>query len=182
MQLITLAVIGFLINMKVKATTKNDILSSSTFENEVFDMIRSVQIDSAGVLHLDDDGVLRSYDRAGNVLDYRRFNSSHLMTVANQYSGDLQSHLFEVWDGVDSFEVEEQQIWNPVNNPYQSLFPRQGMSDRRTYSPLTRRVECDTVWCDSHETCHHHRCFYCFFIDRVADGHCRGYGAREDGG
>ncbi|EGC49353.1 conserved hypothetical protein [Histoplasma capsulatum var. duboisii H88] len=65
------------------------------------------------------------------------------MTVANQYSGDLQSHLFEVWNSVDSFAVEEQQIWNPVNNPYQSLFPKQGTSDRRAYSPLTPRVECE---------------------------------------
>lgn len=145
-------------------------------------MIRSVQIDSTGVLHLDDDGVLRSYDGAGNVLDYRRFNSSHLMTVANQYSGDLQSHLFEVWNSVDSFAVEEQQIWNPVNNPYQSLFPKQGTSDRRAYSPLTPRVECESVRCENHETCHRSHCFYCFFIDRVADGHCRGYGGRGDGG
>lgn len=138
-------------------------------------MIRSIQIDSTGVLHLDDDGVLRSYDGAGNILDYRRFNSSHLMTVANQYSGDLQSHLFEVWDGVDSFAVEEHQIWNPVNNPYQSLFPKQGTSDRRAPSPLTPHVNrCEKIRCNTHETCHANSCFYCFLLDHVANGHCRG--------
>ncbi|KAG5291382.1 hypothetical protein I7I50_08175 [Histoplasma capsulatum G186AR] len=161
--------------------TGNTTLSSELnriIKRDVYDMLSSVETDTNGILHLADDGILRSFDETGNVLDYRRLNNSHLRAIASLYSKDINNHLLNIWNNIDGFEVEEKVIWHPSTDLYplpllqksQSIF-----SPIRHHSLLHRIIPCADVHCTGHTTCRDMGCERCILPDKIASGRCSFY-------
>ncbi|KKZ64867.1 hypothetical protein EMCG_09244 [[Emmonsia] crescens] len=131
-----------------------------------------------GILHIGDDGVMRSFDEVGNVIDYARLNSTHLMTIAGWYSNGTQDHLQNVWANVDSFLVDEAQIWSPPEH----LLPAQLSTELPAarvsvpeVNPLTSRqviVHCPFISCTGHTRCRQYGCTECVIVDKVYSSTC----------
>ncbi|OAX82559.1 hypothetical protein ACJ72_03091 [Emergomyces africanus] len=129
-----------------------------------------------GILHLGDDGILRSFAENGTVIDYARLTVSQLMTVADWSSGEQRSHLQAIWANVNSFEVEDDQIWSPPVNllpvtmrepPPDSPAPQNEL-DLRMIPPLL----CQDIQCRNHMACRRRGCERCFIQDAIAKGFC----------
>ncbi|QSS52508.1 hypothetical protein I7I53_08167 [Histoplasma capsulatum var. duboisii H88] len=145
------------------------IVTELISKREVYDMLYSVETDTNGILHLADDGILRSFDETGNVIDYRRLNNSHLRAVASLYSKDINDYLLNIWNNIDGFAVEEKAIWHPPTDlyPLPLLQKSQSISSSITHHSLLHRiVYCADVHCTGHSTCRNVDCELCIIVDQ----------------
>ncbi|OAX85406.1 hypothetical protein ACJ72_00217 [Emergomyces africanus] len=76
-----------------------------------------------GFTHVGNDGVVRSYNGKGEVIDAARLTPQQLVAVAQEApSADEKKHLLDVWANVDSSKVNETQMWNPPQHVLPSRF------------------------------------------------------------
>ncbi|KAK1063500.1 hypothetical protein LTR12_006612 [Friedmanniomyces endolithicus] len=69
-----------------------------------------ILIDPLGFIHVANDGVERSYDANGTVIDYRRLSNDQLTRMA----ATLSTEMMDVWKNVDGNDVtSNSQIFNP---------------------------------------------------------------------
>lgn len=74
-----------------------------------------------GVLHIADDGVARSYNGQGEVIDALRMSKAALLNWADHYTNKTEkSELKEIWDKADSTSVQDHDVFHPAA----SLLPR----------------------------------------------------------
>lgn len=77
----------------------------------------SMQLPGDGFVHIADDGIARSYDERGVVVDYCRLSNDQLRSMMESLPPSIrhqQAHLKEVYEGVDGHDVTDKtQIWDP---------------------------------------------------------------------
>ncbi|KKZ63040.1 hypothetical protein EMCG_02610 [[Emmonsia] crescens] len=103
----------------------------TSMRNDPLDVIRQLKSDPDGLKHVGDDGILRSYDGNGSVIDYARFDQDQLMAIAGwAESPEEKDHLKNLWKNVTTLKVEENQIWappphlRPAVSKEQELYPQ----------------------------------------------------------
>lgn len=150
-------------------------------------VIASIQQVSDGVVHLGDDGVLRSFDGNMKVLDYVPFSPAQIQQAINRSTGKTLEHLQEVYNGIDGQAVTD---LNQLQNPGPELLPRAGEGydfeddvkelARRTEAPdvqLFKKAELrcpDGIRCSTNAQCAGlFFCASCFQADRIAIGRCQ---------
>lgn len=134
-----------------------------------------------GHLHLADDGVVRSYNDEGVVVDYVRLSnaqiSEYLDGIKLSYSSSDMRHFQEIFDNVDGLNVtDREQLANPPS------WLRPLALSARTRNPIfdvvgslqERQSRCVRLSCSSNEDCHFHFCFACLLFDRATFMRCRG--------
>lgn len=77
-----------------------------------------------GMVHLGDDGVLRSFDPNGTVLEYVRLSTNQIQQMLDSHG--RTDHYTEVFDGVDGREVTDLE---QLTNPGKHLLPRVPFTD-----------------------------------------------------
>lgn len=73
-------------------------------------------MDGAGIMHFADDGVVRSYDGNGKVVDYVRLTNAqllHSITYDGSADKDEIDQLTHAWTGVDGHDVSDATCLNP---------------------------------------------------------------------
>ncbi|PGH33178.1 hypothetical protein GX50_04020 [[Emmonsia] crescens] len=144
-------------------------------------IIPNLKSDLAGVLHLGDDGILRSFDGSGNVIDFARLDQPQLQAVIDWYSGDKdkQNHLQGLWANIDSSLVHEEQIWKPPQHilpTFISALPKAPlMSSAQNSNPLKLQARfCTALHCQIQEHCYLRDplCPRCFAVDSFPHGDC----------
>ncbi|QSS54563.1 hypothetical protein I7I53_02148 [Histoplasma capsulatum var. duboisii H88] len=84
--------------------------------SDISETVKKVKYDLNGVLHVDAEGILRSYDQEGNVIDYRRLDFNTLNNIAQLYAEENSNKLIDLWSNVDSSLVDEEQVWAPPSH------------------------------------------------------------------
>ncbi|QSS54234.1 hypothetical protein I7I53_01725 [Histoplasma capsulatum var. duboisii H88] len=172
-----LKIVIYLISATSSTTISSEL--NNIIKKEVYDMLYSVEIDTNGILHLADDGILRSFDETGNVLDYRRLNNTHLRAVAGSYSKDINNYLLNIWNNIDSFQVEEKAIWHPSPDLYPLPLLQKSQRPfspiKKHHSLLQRFPPCADIPCTGHKTCRDADCYRCLISDRIESGRCTLY-------
>lgn len=154
--------------------------------NDPLDVIRQLKGDPDGFKHLGDDGILRSYDGNGTVIDYARFDQDQLMAVAGWAgSPDEKDHLKNLWKDVDTLKVEENQIWAPPSHLRPAVLKEQGLYDQLRDEEEGRldsfegmkekrreQVRCRELYCPNKRACDLALCDDCLVIDSMRKGRC----------
>ncbi|KKZ58445.1 hypothetical protein EMCG_00936 [[Emmonsia] crescens] len=151
-------------------------------EVDVARVIPNLKSDLAGLVHLGDDGILRSFDGSGNVIDFARLDQTQLQAVINWYSGDKQdqAHLQGLWANIDSSRaLNEEQIWNPPQHilpTFISALPKAPlMSSAQESNPLKLHARfCTALHCQINSDCYLRDplCPRCFAVDSFPRGDC----------
>ncbi|OJD15360.1 hypothetical protein AJ78_04365 [Emergomyces pasteurianus Ep9510] len=143
-------------------------------------LIPNLKEDLSGVLHLGDDGILRSFNGDGLVIDYARFDQAQLQAVISWYSGDKekQKHLQQLWMNIDSSLITEEQILHPPQHllPAFITAPRASlMSSAEQHNPLKLFPRfCTQLHCQIQDHCFRldPLCPRCFAVDSFPHGDC----------
>ncbi|ODH47704.1 hypothetical protein GX48_06196 [Paracoccidioides brasiliensis] len=69
--------------------------------------------DDEGFLHVGPDGILRSFDRNGKVIDYNRLDEKQLLAVGNEIPQQID-YLKHLSANANSSQVDEDAIWTPT--------------------------------------------------------------------
>ncbi|KAB2573617.1 Lactobacillus up-regulated protein [Lasiodiplodia theobromae] len=83
------------------------------------ELLSSLKADDHGFVHLGNDGVLRSFDASGNVIDYRQLSPDQIRDSINMYDAigtEERNHLENVYRGVDGRQVPREKVLNPDEN------------------------------------------------------------------
>lgn len=122
-----------------------------------------------------EDGILRSFDGEGRVIDFVRLDSGHLMTLAGLFGGQ-KKELINIWQNVNSSEVTEDQIWSPPSNmlPAKSSDPEQTPVHQ---NDLRAERDCPEYHCPNTAYCRRVGCMLCAqppYVPSYAQSHCLG--------
>ncbi|EER36683.1 hypothetical protein I7I53_11651 [Histoplasma capsulatum var. duboisii H88] len=175
MKIITLYIIFWLSNLNISVFATLYTLINFQYDKDIHDMIYNIQKDTNGFLHLGDDGILRSYDEHNNVLDYRKFNKTHLTTVTNWYSNEGQIHLSTIWKDTDEIEIQKDQIWFPSKKLQPFSFSQQSVFSSQPHLALKARdtnIVCSLITCRTTSLCQGFGCSDCFVVDHHETGIC----------
>lgn len=85
--------------------------------NGVREVVAAMEKHKDGIMHLGDDGVLRSLAPNMTVLGYVKLAPGHIQHILDRQGRD--DHLTEVFDEVSGHDVHEEQ----PNNPGKHLWP-----------------------------------------------------------
>ncbi|KKZ65218.1 hypothetical protein EMCG_08926 [[Emmonsia] crescens] len=146
--------------------------------NKLGDILGSLGNHPDGLMHVGADGILRSFDGEGRVIDFARLDSGHLRTAAaSWFPGQKEEGLIDFWQNVDSSEVEEDQIWSP---PSHLLPPRfsdpEGFAQSELSTPNHQRLSirrdhvCGEFRCTRNSDCWPRDCTMCVTM-RCQGGH-----------
>ncbi|KAH7043774.1 hypothetical protein B0J12DRAFT_671778 [Macrophomina phaseolina] len=83
------------------------------------ELLFSLKADDHGVVHLGNDGVLRSFDASGNVIDYRQLSPDQIRDSIDMYDDidkGKREHLENIYRGVDGRQVPREKVLNPDEN------------------------------------------------------------------
>ncbi|PGH32370.1 hypothetical protein GX50_04850 [[Emmonsia] crescens] len=87
------------------------------------DVILNLKNDPHGIKHVGADGIARSYDVRGRVIDSARLTRSQLLAVAKSASSeDERKHLQGLWANVDPSKVDEAELWEPPQHVLPTRF------------------------------------------------------------
>ncbi|EEH37667.1 hypothetical protein PAAG_08085 [Paracoccidioides lutzii Pb01] len=94
--------------------------------------------DVDGFYHVGSDGILRSFDRNGMVIDFNRLNEKQLLAVGKELP-QQSNYLKELSANANSTQVDEDAIWSPTPSiPPPSLNKtKRGLVKRREGPPPT---------------------------------------------
>ncbi|OAX77721.1 hypothetical protein ACJ72_07977, partial [Emergomyces africanus] len=128
-----------------------------------------------------DDGVLRYFDEAGQVLDYIRLNRDQLLAVLNTYpfTENERKRLTKVWGATNSSQVSWDQIWQSTDlrTPHSADTESDGLKQDPDRDEVQQQEElwvtshfppgalkpswCNRIKCFDHNECELHECFHC---------------------
>lgn len=136
--------------------------------------------DPDGFFHLADDGVQRSYDASGNVIDYRQLTNAEIMSMIDALPAsraDMSSHLYAEFAEIDGTSVtDEAQLMDPsdhlrpqgADGESEDIAPR---SDNLAHSAKRdlegRSLYCLGKECTSSGACTFLGCSICQLYDRI---------------
>ncbi|OJD19858.1 hypothetical protein AJ78_00218 [Emergomyces pasteurianus Ep9510] len=146
-------------------------------QSSVSDILLNLVTVSNGFVHVADDKIVRSYDEDGTVLDYVRLSDDQLEEVLRQYPDSFREHLYAIWDGINSLEVDEEQIWNPPPHllpPDLTGDPDSGICELRAREVLKVQYLCRHLKCDNNAYCRANYCHSCIRFDG-ATGVCENW-------
>ncbi|KKZ63793.1 hypothetical protein EMCG_01897 [[Emmonsia] crescens] len=152
------------------------MLIVSTSQKDPAEIISNLQSHPDGFTHVGDDGIARSFDAKGKVIDFARLSNDQLTALAKRSSNaEDRDYLLGGWDGVDGWSVGLDQIWNPPRHllPHPpdseagSMDPTAmaargiGKSKRKPSSLKTRGPECYGHTCLTNQECQNIGCLNC---------------------
>ncbi|OJD13370.1 hypothetical protein AJ78_06182 [Emergomyces pasteurianus Ep9510] len=98
-------------------------ISGSQDGGSAVDVLVNLKSDPHGFKHVAKDGVARSYDRNGEVIDAERLSREQLLQVAaTAHSEDEKTNLRHLWANVDTSSIDEAQLWAPPKHLLPSRF------------------------------------------------------------
>lgn len=133
---------------------------------------RKLVLDPNGFVHVAGDGIARSYDGEGNVIDHHVLNNAQLLGHAADMFGDSETgrYLQHIWANVDGNNVPEEHRMNPPD----SLKPEQFRAGKEDQTPNeARQVEdellgkratpprCYKMFCHDTNSCRVAGCYAC---------------------
>ncbi|OAX78882.1 hypothetical protein ACJ72_06804 [Emergomyces africanus] len=129
-------------------------------------IVRRMKFDNEGLLQGGLDGILRSFDKRGNVIDSARLDSEQLMVMARALNNkELASH----WQNVNSSEVDENEVWSPEKHllPRRFTDPEEVEDAQMSAAPLHHNLiraskECQNIPCQVTLQCRAFNCRWCF--------------------
>ena len=153
------------------------------------DIKRDIVLHPDGVMHFGDDGVLRSYDGAKQVIDYFQLSPEQVHAFIERSKPHEKDHLWQVMGGADGRKVCQDEIFNPPDHIRTSWVPEGYLEKRTVCSPpgaaegtdmspavnstLEKRVECNEVACTNNKQCDNAVCFGgCIKRDCYTEGYC----------
>lgn len=138
--------------------------------------------DPEGFFHLADDGVQRSYDASGNVIDYRQLSNAEIMAMIAALPAtrsDMAEHLYAEFAETDGTTVtDEAQLLNPPKHLQPqggAAGSQEGIAAPKSDSPAHsakrdlegRSLYCLGKECTSTSACTFLGCHICQLYDRV---------------
>ncbi|EEH36663.2 hypothetical protein PAAG_07081 [Paracoccidioides lutzii Pb01] len=151
-------------------------------------LIRELQTDPHGFKHVGDDGIGRSYDRNGNVIDVLRLTNDELMQVAfTQTDPEAKKHLEEVWAGVNGHETPEKDLFSPPYNILPTRLTNPEFQDslqmveeenlallqkKNAKGGLTPNINCRAFTCRNSAFCLSQGCTSCVQYDKFMGMNC----------
>ncbi|OJD14627.1 hypothetical protein AJ78_05057 [Emergomyces pasteurianus Ep9510] len=150
-------------------------LIDSVIQQSLNEILRSLETTEDGVLHVGDDGIARSFNEFGVVIDFARLDREQLQSAMDLEPVTRHPHLQEVWAEVDSSKVDLNQIWSPPEH----LLPLQfrvtpAPQKRMPADELFRRSpqsHCINIECTGHRVCRQNSCTECVHVD-MGGSHC----------
>ncbi|EEH17235.2 hypothetical protein PABG_07322 [Paracoccidioides brasiliensis Pb03] len=117
--------------------------------------------DEEGFHHVGHDGILRSFDRNGKVIDYYRLDEKQLLAIGNEIPQQID-YLKHLSANANRSQVDEDAIWSPTPTiPTTSLKhkTKRGLIMKREPPPPTPRPD----------RCHMYGCrFLCTYVQRYS--------------
>lgn len=101
--------------------TNSDLSQNETDPHE---LMAALGKHDQGIVHLGDDGVLRSFAPNGTVLEYVKLSTNQIQQMLDSHG--RTDHLTEVYDGVDGREVTDLE---QLTNPGEHLLPKVPFTD-----------------------------------------------------
>ncbi|KKZ65654.1 hypothetical protein EMCG_08515 [[Emmonsia] crescens] len=148
-------------------------------ENDVVELIHRLKEDPYGFKHVADDGIARSYNRDGVVVDYVRLNEKQMMEVARWHPED-EGYLTSHWKSVNGLEVPESQVWSPPHHfrplvlRQPDLYEKMQQSAREPNLMERRYLHCSNLVCRSTAECKIGDCVSCIIFGPKPKGKCDG--------
>ncbi|PGH36556.1 hypothetical protein GX50_00593 [[Emmonsia] crescens] len=148
--------------------------------NDVNALAESMPTDPNGFQHIGDDGVMRSFNEAGQVMGYARVNRDGLLGfIADRKSiltPEEKAHLTELWSAVDSSQVNTEQIWQPSKELLPAVLKQQ-LVDKSPVKPSAglqkrRPLYCKRFSCRYNTDCKTVGCLTCTHVGRLEVGSC----------
>lgn len=132
---------------------------------------------------------MRSFAGTGEEIDFAPLSNKQLMAIAVSRR-DSKSHLEDVWQDVDGYNVPEEQIWSPAPELLPIVLRKlegHGLdpgnqtsghgfdqtnetSDPGQDGQLNQR--CEDLFCTKNRHCEQAGCFECVILDRHDLGNC----------
>ncbi|KAH8817454.1 hypothetical protein F5884DRAFT_748919 [Xylogone sp. PMI_703] len=169
------------------ALAQNHSKKAERSESTVHAIIHQMNVTDDGVVHIADDGVVRSFAGNGTVLAYHALSPTQLGGIINSTTNpDMKHHLQEVWTGVDGRSVDPSQLSNPPAELVDTL-PMFSKSEKRssgkvqstretnTFADVGRRTPCFNIACETAADCRRLtgcELSICILIDKSLDGKC----------
>lgn len=152
-----------------------------------------------GIIHLGDDGVLRTLDEHNptNVLAYKQLSPDEITQMLHAFPGQARQRLTDLFRGVDGRTVtDEKDLWHPgadILPPFQDGddddddFSQASVDGTRRRQPMTsaeealsklrrdeEQVACHNFACRTPINCRErdYRCTYCHRVDHYHVGVC----------
>ncbi|EEH08013.1 hypothetical protein HCBG_03302 [Histoplasma capsulatum G186AR] len=134
------------------------MISAIASRISVSEAMKGLEHDPNGLVDIGDDGILRSFDSRGTVIDYRRLTTDELHSLSKDFVKGNDERLLAMWANVDSSLVDEEQIWNPRQD-YIKQFVSEAATGRlksrakRDSLLSPREPHCTDFTCWSHSDC-----------------------------
>ncbi|OJD12547.1 hypothetical protein AJ78_06874 [Emergomyces pasteurianus Ep9510] len=130
------------------------------------DIMRRMRLDDEGLVDAGPDGILRSFDKRGRVIDFARLDHRQLMYTARALPNN--NGLAKRWQNVNSSEVDEETIWSPPKH----LLPRrftdlEAVDEQRSpaaplhHNSIRASRQCRSTYCQVTLQCRAIGCYFC---------------------
>ncbi|QSS60726.1 hypothetical protein I7I51_05527 [Histoplasma capsulatum] len=134
------------------------MISAIASRISVSEAMKGLQHDPNGLIDIGDDGILRSFDSRGTVIDYRRLTTDELHSLSKDFVKGNDERLLATWANVDSSLVDEEQIWNPRKDyitQFVSVAATERLKSKAKRDSLSshREPRCTDYTCWSHSEC-----------------------------
>ncbi|QSS49232.1 repeat set, removed, yeast-enriched transcript [Histoplasma capsulatum var. duboisii H88] len=158
------------------------MISAIASRISVSEAMKGLEHDPNGLVDIGDDGILRSFDSRGTVIDYRRLTTDELHSLSKDFVKGNDERLLAMWANVDSSLVDEEQIWNPRQD-YIKQFVSEAATGRLKSRAMRdsllspREPHCTDYTCWSHSECEGRKagaeeCHWCTGPHFLSSPHC----------
>ncbi|EEH35623.2 hypothetical protein PAAG_06670 [Paracoccidioides lutzii Pb01] len=137
-------------------------------EQDIFEVFRNLRMHHLGFIHVGNDGVARSVDGNGTVIDFIPMSNAQLQKTAKIFvqNATQHDHLRELWKDVSGHDVENPLIWRRRGPP---LEPPQDPKHFKRQSP---NIQCHDLKCSNNIFCHTVGCRQCIIPNMSSWGRC----------
>ncbi|KAG6995792.1 non-canonical non-ribosomal peptide synthetase FUB8 [Physcia stellaris] len=176
------------------APAKNDT-GLATNQTDASQITTNLILDADGIVHLGDDGVLRSFAPNLTVLAYLQLNNSQIQSFIDRFG--RTDHLTQVYKDANGFDVCEEELSHPTKENLPLNFPDDSVpptspnpKDPRSvhhrqlgdinsdisllFSVDNQRDRCHQIYCRTNRQCYdnHPSCSGCVQYDHDVIGFC----------
>ncbi|EGC45155.1 predicted protein [Histoplasma capsulatum var. duboisii H88] len=140
--------------------------------NTLSPIINEMKSKMTGYFHLDNKGILRSFDKNNKVIDYKRLSKEDYTRISKWYLNKDELKLLSRTTNFDSL-VDENEIWNPSQELISSsITSEESESSSDTMKLKSKNINilsrtpaplCTMYYCRSNDECTHQdpRCEHC---------------------